>query len=99
MLAFSAIRNNDKVGLVLFTDRVEKFIPPKKGRRHALRVIRDLLDFKPESRGTSLAAALSFIGKVQRRRAVVFLFERPRRPATSATSPRSAAATTSSRSG
>lgn len=73
LLAFSAIRNNDRVGLVLFTDRVEKYIPPKKGREHVLRLIRDLLAFEPEGTGTNLSEALDFVGRVQRRRAVVFL--------------------------
>lgn len=73
LLAFSAIRNNDRVGLVLFTDRVERFIPPKKGREHVLRLIRELLTFTPEHKGTDLAAALDYVGRVQRRRSVVFL--------------------------
>ena len=54
VLAFSAIKNNDKVGLIIFTDKVEKFIPPKKGRRHVLRVIREVLYFKPEGKGTDI---------------------------------------------
>src|SRR5437762_11722266 len=58
VLAFSAIRNNDKVGLILFTDEVEKFIPPRKGRKHVLRVIREVLFFEPQRRGTSLSGAL-----------------------------------------
>src|SRR6266516_4569323 len=74
VLAFSAISNNDKVGLVQFTDRVERFVPPAKGTRHVLRVIRDVLFFEPSHRGTSLAEALDFLNRVQRRRAVVFLF-------------------------
>ncbi len=57
-LAFSAIQNNDKIGMLLFSDRVEKFIPPKKGRKHILFLIRELLDFKPESRGTDIGMAL-----------------------------------------
>ncbi|MCU0728029.1 MAG: DUF58 domain-containing protein [Planctomycetes bacterium] len=73
LLALAALRNGDKVGLALFSDRVERYIPPKKGRRHALRLIRDLLAFRPASRGTSVGEALSFIGKVLKRRAVVFL--------------------------
>jgi uncharacterized protein (DUF58 family) len=73
LVSLAALRNGDKVGLVLFSDRVEQYTPPKKGRRHALRLIRDLLAFTPESRGTSLSEALSFAGKVHRRRAVVFL--------------------------
>ena len=70
MLAFSAIRNNDKVGLILFTDGVEKFIPPRKGRSHVLRVIREVLFFEPERRGTDLKAALEFFLRVQSHKAV-----------------------------
>lgn len=73
LLAFSAIRNNDKVGLVAFTDRVEKFIPPRKGRDHVLQVIRELLYLHPEGRGTDIAPALSYVNQVQRRKGVVFL--------------------------
>lgn len=73
ILAFSAIRNNDKVGLLLFTDEVELFIHPKKGRLHILRLIREMLYFKPRHRGTNLAAALEYLNKVVTRRAVVFL--------------------------
>ena len=73
VLAFSAIKNNDKVGLVIFTDRVEKFVPPRKGRRHVLRVLRELLYFRPEGRGTDIAAALEYLTRVVPRRAVVFL--------------------------
>ncbi len=72
-LAFSAIRNNDKVGLVFFTDRVEKYVPPKKGRIHVLRLIRDILYFEPERRGTDAAQALEFLMHVLKRRAIVFL--------------------------
>ena len=72
LLAFSAIRNNDKVGLILFTDRVELFIPPKKGRSHTLRLIREILYFQPEGRGTEPALALDYLNKVVTRRAVVF---------------------------
>lgn len=71
VLAFSAIRNSDKVGLVLFSDRVELFIPPKKGRRHVLRVVREILCFQPQHRGTNLNAALDFANEVSRRRSVV----------------------------
>ncbi len=73
VLAFSAIRNNDKVGLILFTDTVEKFIPPKKGRRHVLRVIREILFFEPKHRGTDLGIALDFLNRVTTHRAVVVL--------------------------
>jgi uncharacterized protein (DUF58 family) len=72
LLAFSAIRNNDKVGLLLFTDRVEFFIPPKKGRSHTLRIIREILFFEPEGKGTEPALALDYLNKVVTRRAVVF---------------------------
>ncbi len=73
VLAFSAIRNNDKVGLILFTDAVEKYIPPKKGRRHVLRVIREVLFFEPERRGTDLTGGLEFLRRVITRRAIVVL--------------------------
>ena len=72
LLAFSAIRNNDKVGLLLFTDRVELFIPPKKGRSHTLRIIREILFFEPEGKGTEPALALDYLNKIVTRRAVVF---------------------------
>jgi len=73
LLAFSAIKNNDKVGLILFTDRIEKFVPPRKGRRHVLRVLRELLYFEPSGRGTDVASALEYLTNVTRRRSVVFL--------------------------
>ena len=72
LLAFSAIRNNDKVGLLLFSDRVELFIPPKKGRSHTLRLIREILFFQPEGRGTAPALALDYLNKIVTRRAVIF---------------------------
>src|SRR5438270_4377995 len=72
LLAFSAIRNNDKVGLILFTDQVELFIPPKKGRSHTLRLIREILFFEPQGRGTEPALALDYLNKIVTRRAVVF---------------------------
>jgi uncharacterized protein (DUF58 family) len=72
LLAFSAIRNNDKVGLLLFTDRVELFIPPKKGRSHTLRIIREILFFEPEGRGTAPALALDYLNRIVTRRSVVF---------------------------
>jgi uncharacterized protein (DUF58 family) len=72
-LAFSAIRNNDKVGAMFFTDRVELYIPPKKGKNHVLRVIREMLYFRPEGRATDVAAALEHLSRVIRRRAVVFV--------------------------
>jgi uncharacterized protein (DUF58 family) len=70
VLAFSAIRNNDKVGLLLYTDEVEKFIPPRKGRSHVLRVIREVLFFEPKRRGTNLVQALEFMGRVLPHRAI-----------------------------
>jgi len=73
MVAFSAIKNNDRVGLFLVTDKVERYVPPKKGKRHVLRVVSEILSFRPESRGTNLAAGLDFLAKIARRRSVVFL--------------------------
>jgi len=73
VIAFSAIANKDKVGLVLFSDRVEKFIPPAKGKSHVLRLIRDLLTFVPGSEGTDLNEPLSLLGRVLKRKATVFL--------------------------
>ncbi|MGO9245751.1 MAG: DUF58 domain-containing protein [Verrucomicrobiia bacterium] len=73
VLAFSAIRNNDKVGLIMFTDQIEKFVPPKKGRRHVLRVVREILAFQPQGRGTDLQLALDYHNRVQPRRAVTFV--------------------------
>jgi len=72
VVAFSAIKNNDRVGLYIITDRVEKYVPPKKGRKHVLRVIGEILAFEPESRGTDLAKGLDFFSKVAKRRSVVF---------------------------
>ncbi|MBD3167164.1 DUF58 domain-containing protein [bacterium] len=80
VLAFSALRNQDKVGLILFSDKVETYIPAKKGTSHALRMIRDLLAFKPESRGTDLSEALNYLLHTTRKRATVFLvsdFQQP----------------------
>jgi uncharacterized protein (DUF58 family) len=73
LLAFSAITNNDKVGLVIFSDRIEKAVPPRKGTRHVLRVIREVLSLAPAGRGTDVAAALEHVRRVTRRRAVLFL--------------------------
>jgi uncharacterized protein (DUF58 family) len=73
LIAFSAIRNNDKVGLIIFTDRVEKFIAPKKGRSHVLRVIREILYYQPKGRGTDVAAAIEYLMRVTTRRSVAFL--------------------------
>jgi uncharacterized protein (DUF58 family) len=73
VLAFSAIRNSDKVGLILFSDQIEQYIPSKKGRRHVLRVVREILYFQPRHRGTDIVQALDFANRVTRRRAVTFL--------------------------
>jgi uncharacterized protein (DUF58 family) len=73
LIAFTAVSNNDKVGLIHFTDRVERFVPPGKGSRHVLRLIRDVLFFQAERRGTSLREGLEFLNRVLRRRAIVFL--------------------------
>ena len=73
MLAFSAISNTDRVGLVLFSDRVERFVPPKKGRKHVMRIITDILTFEPSGRGTDLNLALETLLRVQKRRCVSFL--------------------------
>jgi uncharacterized protein (DUF58 family) len=73
LLSLSAIKNNDRVGLMLFTDRVEKFIPPRKGMTHLLRLVRDLLSHVPQSRETSITTALDFLGNVLHKRSVVFL--------------------------
>ncbi len=73
LLAFSAIRNNDRVGLLVFTDHVERFIPPKKGKNHVLRVIREVLYHRPEGRGTSIPAAVEHALRLLRRKSVIFL--------------------------
>lgn len=72
-LAFSATQNNDKIGLVLFSDEVELYIPPKKGRSHVLRIIRELIEFKAKSKRTDLAEALKFLSNVMKKRAIVFI--------------------------
>ncbi len=72
-LAFSAIQNNDKIGVIFFTDKIEKYIPPKKGRKHILYIIREMLDFHPESKGTDMAVPLEFLSNVIKRRATVFV--------------------------
>src|SRR6202161_3820227 len=80
VLAFSAIRNSDKVGLILYTDRIERYLPPKKGRRHVLRVVRDILYHEPRGVGTDIVKALDVVNHVLHRRAIVFLisdFESP----------------------
>jgi uncharacterized protein (DUF58 family) len=73
LLAFSAIKNNDKVGLIIFTDRIEKFVPPKKGRSHVLRLIREILYFQPQGVATDIGMALEYLSKVIKRKSVVFL--------------------------
>ena len=80
VLAFSAIRNSDKVGLILFSDQIEQYVPPKKDRQHVLRVIREVLCFEPQSRGTDIVRALDFANQITNRRAIMFLvsdFELP----------------------
>ena len=72
-LAFSATQNNDKIGLILFSDKVELYIPPKKGRSHVLRIIRELIEFQPESKQTNLAEALKFLTNVMKKKAIVFV--------------------------
>ncbi len=87
VLAFSAVQNNDKIGVLLFTDKIEKFIPPKKGKSHILRIIRELIDFKPEGTGTDIDLALGFFSNVTKKRSIAFLisdmmapdFEKPLR--------------------
>ncbi len=73
VLAFSAIQNNDKIGVVLFSDRIEKFIPPKKGKSHILRIIRELIDFKPEGKGTNIEGALDYMNRVIKKRSICFV--------------------------
>ncbi|WP_100610340.1 DUF58 domain-containing protein [Confluentibacter lentus] len=72
-LAFSATQNNDKIGLILFSDKVELYIPPKKGRSHVLRIIRELIEFQPESKRTNIAEALKFLSNVMKKKAIVFV--------------------------
>jgi uncharacterized protein (DUF58 family) len=87
LLAFSAIKNNDRVGLLLFTDRVERFVPPKKGRGHVMRVVTEILNARPEGQGTDVGVALELLGSLTKRRSVAFLvsdfladgYERPLR--------------------
>lgn len=73
ILAFSALKNNDKVGLILFTDKIEKFIPPKKSKSHSLRIIREVLSFEPTGKGTSISGALEFMNSAVKKRSIVFL--------------------------
>src|SRR5690606_9032040 len=72
-LAFSATQNNDKIGLILFSDQIELYIPPKKGKSHVLRIIRELIEFKPKSNRTNISEALKFLSGVQKKRAIVFM--------------------------
>ncbi|WP_028912932.1 DUF58 domain-containing protein [Prevotella sp. MA2016] len=72
-LAFSAIQNNDKIGVIFFSDKIEKYIPPKKGRKHILYIIREMLDFKPESTRTDVKQAIEFLSSVQKRRTTAFI--------------------------
>ena len=73
ILSFSALKNNDKVGLILFTDKIERFIPPRKGRKHVLRIIRELLSFKPEGKGTNIKAALEYMNHAIKKKSIIFL--------------------------
>lgn len=72
-LAFSATQNNDKIGLILFSDQIELYIPPKKGKSHVLRIIRELIEFKPKSNKTSVSEAFKFLSGIQKKRAIVFM--------------------------
>jgi len=72
-LAFSAMQNNDKIGLILFTDKIELFIPPKKGKTHVLRIIRELLEFKPTSKKTDISHALKYLTNVMKKKAIIFV--------------------------
>ncbi|MCR5579751.1 MAG: DUF58 domain-containing protein [Prevotella sp.] len=72
-IAFSAIQNNDKIGVVFFSDKIEKYIPPKKGRKHILYIIREMLDFQPESKRTDVNQAVEFLSSVQKRRTTAFI--------------------------
>ncbi len=73
ILAFSALKNNDKVGLILFTDRIEKFVPPRKGKSHVLRIIREVLSFEPKGTNTNIKAALEYFNSAIKKKAIVFL--------------------------
>ncbi|HEY7751385.1 MAG TPA: DUF58 domain-containing protein [Ignavibacteriaceae bacterium] len=73
ILAFSALKNNDKVGLILFTDKIEKFVPPRKGNKHVLRIIREVLSFKPEGKTTNIRSSLEFMNNAIKKRSIVFL--------------------------
>ncbi len=73
ILAFSALKNNDKVGLILFTDKIEKFVPPRKGKKHVLRIIREVLSFEPEGKSTNLRGALEFMHNAIKKKSIAFL--------------------------
>lgn len=73
IVSFSAMQNNDKIGILFFTDKVEKYIPPKKGRSHVLRIIRELIEFKPEGKTTDIGAALAYMTNVLKKRSIVFI--------------------------
>lgn len=73
VISFSALQNNDKVGVIFFSDRIEKFIPPKKGKSHTLRIIRELIDFTPESKGTDIGGALRYLTNAVKKRSIAFL--------------------------
>lgn len=73
ILAFSAMKNNDKVGLILFTDKIEKFVPPRKGKKHVLRVIREVLSFEPKGKTTNLKSALEYMNNAIKKKSIVFL--------------------------
>jgi uncharacterized protein (DUF58 family) len=73
ILAFSALKNNDKVGLILFTDKIEKFVPPRKGRKHVLRIIREVLSFEPEGKSTNLRGALEYMNNAIKKKSIAFL--------------------------
>lgn len=73
ILAFSAMKNNDKVGLILFTDKIEKFVPPRKGRKHVLRIIREVLSFEPEGKTTDIKTALEYMNNTVKKKSIAFL--------------------------
>ncbi len=73
VISFSAIQNNDKIGVILFSDKIEKFIPPKKGRSHILRIIRELINFQPESKGTNIGAGLQYLSNVIKKKSIAFV--------------------------
>ncbi len=73
VLSFSAIQNNDKIGVIFFSDKIEKYIPPKKGRKHILRIIRELIDLRPDNRGTDISEALRYLINIQKKRTTAFI--------------------------